>query len=167
MKVIIALLLCVLMSVSCKKEAPVNKSVTPNNKTKTYKVFGKSIQPHDAISAASMATHFSTMQIGDTIPAKFSAQVRRVCKVKGCWMTLVLPNRMEVMVNFKDYAFFVPESSIGKEVIMNGWAYIKINSVASQQHYAKDVGQSEKEIKAIITPKRSYMFKADGVLIPE
>ena len=47
---------------------------------------------------------------------KFKAEVTDVCQVKGCWMRLNIGNDIEVMVNFKDYGFFVPRDIIGKNV---------------------------------------------------
>ncbi len=152
MKFLIALIICTLALFSCE-----NKS--------TYSSFGKKIIADDAIASRSMEAHYKVMQKGDSINSKIRGIVTDVCKAKGCWMTLSLPEGEDVMVKFKDYGFFVPKDIEGKEVIINGKAYIKEVSVKDQKHYAKDAGKSEAEIASITAPKRTFAFEADGVLI--
>ena len=84
---------------------------------------------------------------------------------KGCWMKLKLGNGKESMVKFKDYGFFVPQELVGKEVVVNGLAYVEEMSVGDQRHYARDAGKSEEEVAAIIMVEKKYAFEADGVLI--
>jgi len=114
-----------------------------------------------------MAAHYETMQEGDSIHSKLKAKVNKVCQAKGCWMTLDLGNNKEVMVKFKDYGFFVPKDIAGKNVIINGKAYVKEVSVEEQRHYAEDAGKSAQDIAAITKPKRTYSFEADGVLVAQ
>ena len=71
------------------------------------------------------------------------------------------------MVKFKDYGFFMPKNIAGKEVIIDGKAYVSELSVEEQRHYAEDAGKSEEEIAAITEPKRTYSFEANGVLLKE
>ena len=82
-------------------------------------------------------------------------------------MKLNLDNGEQVMVKFKDYGFFMPKDIAGKEVIVNGKAYVKEVSVDEQRHYAEDGGESKEAIAAITEPKRTYSFEADGVLLKE
>lgn len=79
-------------------------------------------------------------------------------------MKLDLKEGREVMVRFKDYGFFVPEDIIGKEVILQGNAFVDQISVEDQQHFAMDAGKNEIEIAAITQPKNTYTFLASGVL---
>jgi len=53
----------------------------------------------------------------------------------------------------------------GKEVIVNGKAFVKIATVDELQHLAKDAGTSEEEIAKITDPKYTLAFEADGVLM--
>jgi hypothetical protein len=80
-------------------------------------------------------------------------------------MTLVLPNEKEAFVKFKDYAFFVPKNAKDEMVIVNGKAFVSIESVNELKHYAKDEGKSQAAIDSIVSPKTTYSFMADGVLI--
>ena len=152
---------------SCKKKS----QEATENKVETEKIeyasFGKEIVTNDAIEAKSMAAHYKTMKSGDSINSKIIAKVNSVCQAKGCWMRLNLDDSSEVMVKFKDYGFFVPKDIAGKDVIINGIAYVKEVSVDEQRHYAEDAGQSPEEIAAITQPKRTYSFEADGVLVAQ
>tara|TARA_R110002126_G_scaffold155455_2_gene302479 strand:- start:57 stop:524 length:468 start_codon:yes stop_codon:yes gene_type:complete len=132
-----------------------------------YASFGTEIIADDAIDASSMAAHFKTMNVGDSINSKIIAEVNEVCQTKGCWMRLNLDDENEVMVKFKDYGFFVPKDITGKKVIINGMAFVKELSVDEQRHYAEDAGKSTEEIAKITEPKKTFSFEADGVLVAQ
>ena len=100
----------------------------------------------------------------DSVQLKVKGKIIDVCSKKGCWMTIELPNKQELMVRFKDYGFFVPLDSSG-EAIINGLAYINNTSVDELRHYAKDAGASINDIESIVEPKITYNFEADGVLL--
>jgi hypothetical protein len=132
-----------------------------------YKSFGKEIIADDAIKVASMASHYKTMQVGDSINSKITAKVISVCQSKGCWMILNMEDGNELMVKFKDYGFFMPKDIAGKEVIINGKAFVNVVPVDEQRHYAEDAGKATEEIASITEPKRTFSFEADGVLIKQ
>lgn len=129
--------------------------------------FGAQIDANEAINADEMSEKYQKMIPSDTLHTKFTATVTEVCKMKGCWMKLLLKDGQETMVRFKDYGFFMPEDIKGKEVIVTGLAFVEEMSVENQKHYAKDSGESAKTINKINTPKKSYSFEADGVLIKQ
>lgn len=132
-----------------------------------YKSFGKEIAPDNVTTASFMASHYESMKVGDSINSKMTAKVLSVCQSKGCWMTLNLDGGNEVMVKFKDYGFFMPKDIAGKEVIVNGKAYVNEVSVDELRHYAEDAGKSAEEIAAINEPKKTFSFEADGVLLKQ
>ena len=105
------------------------------------------------------------MKKGDSITVKFITKINSVCKKKGCWMKLDLGNGESAFVKFKDYGFFVPKNAQDKDVIVNGKAFVSIESVDVLKHYAKDAGKSQAAIDSITEPKVTYSFMADGVLI--
>ena len=70
-----------------------------------------------------------------------------------------------IMVRFKDYGFFMPLDANGKEVIVEGKAFVTEVSVADLKHYAEDAGKSAEEIKKITEPKMELAFEANGVLM--
>ena len=132
-----------------------------------YASFGKKINSEKALSKDEMLRKYKNMKSGDTIAVKFNSRIKEVCKKKGCWMSLELPNGKESFVRFKDYGFFVPLNADNAPAIVSGKAYLDVVSVAQLQHYAKDGGKSQEEIDKIIQPKITYAFQADGVLIQE
>jgi len=165
MKNYILIIALTITIIACKD----NKQKVEENKQDLieYASFGDKIIADDAVAAKSMAAHYKTMNAGDSIPSKMVAKVNEVCKAKGCWMTLDLGDGEEVMVKFKDYGFFMPKDIEGKEVIINGNAYVKEVPVDEQRHYAEDKGATKEEIAAITAPKRTYSFEADGVLLKQ
>ena len=50
-------------------------------------------------------------------------------------------------------------------MVLDGEAIIKRVSVKQQQHYAKDAGKSDEEIKQIKKEKKELQFVAAGVLV--
>jgi len=167
MKSIFFAFICVLMLNSCKKETKTNEAPAETVTETSYKSFGKEIIPDDAVAATTMAEQYITMAAGDTINTKMIAKVDEVCQAKGCWMKVDLGTGEQVMVKFKDYGFFMPKNIAGKEVIMNGIAYVEEVSVNEQRHYAEDGGATEAELEAITEPKKTLSFLADGVLLKE
>lgn len=80
-------------------------------------------------------------------------------------MKLDIGNDKEVMVNFKDYGFFVPKDIIGKKVVVNGEAYKRTISIDELKHYALDRGDSEEKINSITKSEEIYSITANGVVI--
>ena len=130
-----------------------------------YITVGEKIEAKNILSAHQMQEKYAGLKVGDTINIAFKGDVNSVCKSKGCWMKVALDDGREVMVKFKDYAFFVPKDIENKEVIMKGKAYIAEMSVDDQRHYAEDAGKSKAEVNAITEPEITLSFLADGVKI--
>ncbi|MCF8320600.1 MAG: DUF4920 domain-containing protein [Flavobacterium sp.] len=159
MKKISCLIICFFTLTSCK-----NETITTNS-SDDYAIFGDSISADKAISNEDMLKQYDQLKPGDTINIKFNSKIKKVCQKKGCWMTLELPSGKEVFVKFKDYAFFVPKNAQNNDVIVNGKAFVSIESVEELKHYAKDEGKSQAAIDSIVAPKTNYSFMAEGVLI--
>lgn len=130
-----------------------------------YSLVGGEFTADNSLNAKRMTTEFQNLKTGDTISVKFSSRVKEVCTAKGCWMKLQLRDNEEVMVKFRDYAFFVPKDIEGKEVIVKGKAFISTVSVEEQRHFAEDAGKTSEEIAAITETVKTFSFLADGVLI--
>jgi hypothetical protein len=165
------ILLFIAMSMTimaCKSDKKEITETTEDVKQEiAYKSFGKEIIADDAIDSKSMAEHYKSMNVGDSIDSKMVAKVGEVCQAKGCWMKLDLDNGEEVMVKFKDYGFFMPKNIAGKDVIINGKAYVNEVPVSELRHYAEDAGKSAEEIALITESEKTYSFEADGVLLIE
>jgi hypothetical protein len=158
-------LLITLMIFSCKNEQSDKKTEKTEIAESIFTSYGNKISSDKALTSAQMMTKFSALKAGDTIQVKFASNIKEVCSKKGCWMKLPLNETTETMVRFKDYGFFMPLDSNGKEVIVAGKAFVKETSVKELQHYAEDAGKSKEEIAKIIAPKKEFAFEANGVLL--
>ncbi|HEX9828115.1 MAG TPA: DUF4920 domain-containing protein [Flavobacteriaceae bacterium] len=161
----LSLALLLMLLVSCKEQTKTNTTEVEDTAAIAYTAVGLQINDADALSSEQMSDNFEGLKVWDTLNTKMVAKVDAVCQAKGCWMTLNLEDGNQVMVKFKDYGFFVPKDIAGKEVIVNGLAFVEEVSVDEQRHYAEDAGKSAEEIAAITTPKKTFSFEADGVLI--
>ena len=147
---------------SCKEK---QSSRTPVQvQSKTYNLYGDAFEKDYIISLDELSPKIE--KIGDTLQLTLKGTIKEVCTKKGCWMTLSMENESEMMVRFKDYGFFVPLDASG-EVLIHGKAFMSETSVDDLRHYAEDAGASDEEIAAITTPKTSYNFEAEGVLISQ
>ncbi len=152
---------------SCKTSKDDTERQTKTASLVDYRPYGDTIQAEGAISHQNMWKTYVGLKVKDTISSKFTAQVVDVCKAKGCWMKLKLEDGQEAMVKFKDYGFFMPRDVVGKNVVVNGLAFVEEMSVEDQQHYAADAGKSDSDLALITMPKKTYGFEADGVLIEQ
>ena len=151
--------------VGCKQAEKVNNLEISKVQELAFVSFGDKISNEEVVTSKEMLLKFEDMTFGDTINVKFASEIKEVCAAKGCWMKLPLTAEKEVMVRFKDYGFFMPLDSQGKEVVLEGKAFVQITSVAELRHYAKDAGKSKEEIAAITTSKKEFSFEANGVLL--
>lgn len=170
MRTTVLLSLVILCFFSCKEvHKNENSGLAPlEEEQHGSRSFGKQISAENSLTAQEMKLKYEGMKIGDTIPVKFTSSVKSVCKMKGCWMTLDLPDSEEdPMIKFKDYGFFMPKDIEGKEVVVEGVAFIEETSVEDRKHFAEDAGKGAEEIEAIKQPKKSPGFLAHGVLLKE
>lgn len=149
---------------SCNKKQEDVKNEAVAEKI-NYAVFGDSITDAEALTSAEMMAKFKEMKEDDTLNVKFKSKINGVCQKKGCWMTMDLGEEKEAFVKFKDYAFFVPMNAENQDAVISGKAFVSVETVADQKHYAKDAGKSQAAIDSITEPKITYSFMADGVLI--
>lgn len=119
----------------------------------------------DETSILAMDQFVSQIANLDSLEATLKGKITSCCQKKGCWMTLSLENGEDMMVRFKDYGFFVPLDSEGKEVVIHGIAKKETVPVEELKHYAEDAGKSQEEIDKITTPKDEIRFLADGVVL--
>ncbi len=101
------------------------------------------------------------------IDTKLKAKVIDVCPKKGCWMNLYIDDSTTAFVKMKDYGFFVPLDIAGKEIVIDGVAYIEETSVEELRHYAEDAKKSKEEIAAITEPEQSIRITAKGIKVVE
>jgi len=160
MKTLFSVISLVIFLTSCQ----IDKHQQKLEIAKNYTIYGDTVLISNKTTIDDASSLYKELALGDTITTQITATVTEVCKKKGCWMKLDLDQDRQVMVRFKDYGFFVPEDIVGKEVILEGNAFVDQVSVEDQQHYAMDAGKSEAEIAAITQPKNTFTFQAYGVL---
>lgn len=159
------LVVTLLLFTCCKKEKKSDEKLKKVHKEAVYTSFGEKLSFDKVLTSEALLAKYNTLNTGDTLNLKFASKIKEVCSKKGCWMKLSLSEETEVMVRFKDYGFFMPLDSEGREVIVNGKAYSKETGVKELQHYAEDAGKSEDEITKITAPKIEFAFEAAGVLM--
>ena len=92
-------------------------------------------------------------------PVLLKAKVGKVCKKKGCWMSL--ENKTgEVRVTFENYGFFVPISLIGKNVLIEGVLNSHKMTLKETKHFVEDEGGDP---KAITQARTEYRVVATSV----
>lgn len=165
MKKIIMILVLSLAFFACKTNKE-DKKVEDKEVVSAYNSFGDEISDKGYLSSTDALAKYKGLKAGDTINLKFASNIEEVCSKKGCWMKLPAGDTKEtIMVRFKDYGFFMPLDSNGKEVIVEGKAFVKEVSVDELKHYAEDAGKSVEEIAKITEPKLEFAFEANGVLM--
>ena len=132
-----------------------------------YASFGDSISADGYITKHQLFEKYKNLQEGDTIEVKFLSSIKEVCQKKGCWMNVELSDSDNAFIRFKDYGFFMPLNAAGSEAIMEGKAFVSVESVDELRHYAKDAGKTQEEIDAITEPEVTFSFTAKGVLIKQ
>jgi hypothetical protein len=124
--------------------------------------YGKTITADNAINTLALNSALSKDSV---FTGKVTGKVVEVCTKKGCFMKLAQADGKTVMVQFTDYAYFMPQNIVGKEVVVEGKAKVNETPVERLQHYAKDAGKTDAEIAMIKEPKKDVAIMADGVLV--
>ena len=156
--ILVMLLLCIVPTAMAQKKSKAFDS-------KDYALFGDKFKVTKIYTKNEMLKKYKKLKKGDTITVQFQSNIKQVCKKKGCWMKMELAGDNESFVKFKDYSFFVPLNADNSQAIVNGKAFVDVESVESLKHYAKDGGKSTTEIAKIIKPEITYSFLASGVYI--
>lgn len=110
-------------------------------------------------------TELSSVTKTEEIDGFFSGKVVDACSKLGCWLELETETGHKARVKMNDHAFFVPQSIIGKEVIVQGTASYKIVPVEELQHLAEDAGKSQEEIDEITDSQEDLIITAEGVKV--
>ena len=157
---ILLFFLCITVLAACNSSTKTELRATEN--LKGTAVYGDSISDDNYIQLASLTTAMKDETRKDI---KIKGKVEEVCQKKGCWMIMKLDNGENMRVTFKDYKIFVPKDLGGKEVVLDGFAYVDTVSVEDLRHYAEDGGKSKEEIAMITQPKEQLSYEAKGVVV--
>lgn len=95
-------------------------------------------------------------------PILLRGKLADVCQKKGCW-TILKDGEAHVRVRFKDYGFFLPKDSVGREAWAEGVVTVRTISEKEARHYeAESRGGDPGSIHG---PQREVAFTASGVRI--
>ncbi len=83
-----------------------------------------------------------------------------VCQRKGCW-TVIQDHGAQVRVRFKDYGFFLPKDSTGREALVEGVVTIETLSEEEARHYESESRRGDPD--SVVGPQRQVGFMASGV----
>jgi hypothetical protein len=115
--------------------------------------------PIAARSPVSLQAALKQLEQGPLANILIEAKADKVCTVKGCWLGLTNASG-DVRVTFKDYAFFVPASIVGKTVLVEGTFEKVTMSLEDTKHYVKDAGGDP---ATVTEPRIEYRIVAKGV----
>lgn len=123
-----------------------------------WEQFGGEISAAAAITVADLLADPAAHD-GKTILVEGS--VEKVCKKKGCWMTLASGDQ-SMRIRFKDYGFFVPLDCEGRTVRVEGDFTIENVPADELRHYLEDEGKPEEAAK-ITEDGQEFRLLASGV----
>ena len=140
-------------------ESVVIRLSEPVEATASYEVFG-----------AVLPDSGTPMALGDLVENSdkyqdqevlLATRIAKVCQKKGCFF-VATEGANTARVSFKDYEFFIPTDSGGKDVVLLGTFSRKSVSKEEAEHYAKDLRET-----AVSNPERfEYSIVASAVKIP-
>jgi hypothetical protein len=78
--------------------------------------YGAPITMKDPITLEAAVAQLDAASTADVL---IESKVDKVCKMEGCWLGLKSASS-ELHVTFKDHSFFVPQTLIGKTVLVQG-----------------------------------------------
>lgn len=130
----------------------------PVQETDEFEIFGEAID-FDSITPMLLTRAIEE----DKDEVILVTEVREVCAKKGCFF-IAQDGELTARVTFKDYGFFIPTDSGGKEVILKGILSEKILTEEQAKHYAEDAGQDPDLIKG---EQREYSIVATSVIVPK
>lgn len=138
-----------------KKEDPF---AGPKLDEKTFTHYGEGAHAGKALTVAEVLKDPSAY---DGKQIRVTGNIASVCQKKGCWMRVGAADS-DIFVRFKDYGFFMPLDSAGKEIVFEGVFKVSEISVEQQKHYLEDAKKPE-EAKKVTQPKKEFTFLAQGV----
>lgn len=124
-------------------------------------VYGAVSADEKAIAAEDIKNKLVENQFEGQIKGK----VVEVCKAEGCWIKVERKDGSPMMVRVKNHAFLMPESIVGKTVLIEGNATVKETTEEMRKHYAEDAGKSKEEIAKIKGAEKDIQFSAKGVKV--
>jgi len=133
----------------------------PVEATEDYEVFGSRIARSD--EPVGLAEIVADDEANAGREVFVTANVAKVCQRKGCFL-IAQDGDAVARVTFKDYGFFVPTDSDGKQVTIVGTFDRKVLSEKQAKHYAEDAGQDPSKV---VGEQAEYSIVATAVRVPK
>jgi len=127
--------------------------------TETYEVYGE--KPGKIADAISLTELIESSPNDDKNPVIVKTSIAEVCEKKGCFF-VAQEGDYTARITFKDYGFFIPTDSEGKEVTIVGEFSKKILTEEKAKHYAEDAG---KESSGISGEQVEYSLVASSIIL--
>ena len=144
----------------CAGESAVTRLSEPVEVTASHEVFGSTLpETGTPLSLADLMKDDQKYLDQEVLVA---TRIAKVCQKKGCFF-VAQEGPSTARVTFKDYGFFIPTDSGGKNVVL--WGAFSRKSVSKEQaeHYATDLGEA-----AAAEPEEfEYSIVASAVKIPK
>lgn len=162
MKKTVLLSLSIFLTISAwaQTKPEVIRLSNPVIETDAYEVFGSEIEV-GTLKPQTLSEIISGENASSPVTLKTS--VAEVCSKKGCFF-IAQDGDFTARVTFKDYGFFIPTDSQGKEVMLVGDFSIETLSEEKAKHYAEDAGKDADEIKG---EQKEYSIVATSVVVPK
>lgn len=132
----------------------------PVTVTAEYEEFGAALESADTAMSLTELVRGSDRYLGQEVTV--STRIAKVCRKKGCFF-IAREGDTYARVTFRDYAFFIPTDSAGRQVTLNGVFRRQEVSPEQARHYREDLGESSAEPPAAAT---EYHIVATAIRIP-
>lgn len=140
-------------------ESEVQRLSEPVAITATHEVFGTELPDGGTpLSLGDLIENDDKYQDQEVL---LETRIAKVCQKKGCFF-VATEGAATARVSFKDYGFFIPTNSGGKNVVLLGTFSRQTVSKEDAEHYARDLGEADSS-----GPERfQYSIVATAVKIP-
>ena len=142
------------------EETEVKRLSEPVVVTDSYETFGSKLpEGGDSLSLGELMSDNQKYLDQEVL---VETRIAKVCQKKGCFF-VATEGASTARVTFKDYGFFIPTDSGGKNVMLLGTFARKSVSKEEADHYSKDLGEEVASAPA----KFEYSIVATAVRIPK
>jgi len=148
------------LALSAAGPEPAVRLSDPVTVTDDYEEFGAPVVSAEAAIPLGRLVDAGDEYLGREIT--LSTRIAKVCRKKGCFF-IARDGDATARITFRDYAFFIPTDSAGKEVLLNGTFERREITEARASHYRKDLGEAARGGPAAGT---EYHIVATAVRIP-
>lgn len=159
MKTLSILVLTILLAsnLSAQETKKVIKLSEPVRVTNNFEIYGANVDGFE--KPKSLTEVLKDDENNSTVIVNTS--IAEVCEKKGCFF-IAQEGDYSARITFKDYGFFVPTDSEGKEVTIIGELSKKVLSEEKAKHYAEDAGKNSDNIQG---EQIEYSIVASTVII--